>query len=82
MKKTEDLVKNVDELKLEKNTLTSGILKLKKIAEDLKKKNNEKSEALKSIRNFFLTSTLFKIKNVADMEESYNKEKNSEATSK
>jgi hypothetical protein len=30
--------------------------------EDLKKKNNEKSEALKSIRNFFLTSTLFKLK--------------------
>lgn len=36
--------------------------------EDLKKKNSEKSEALKSIRNFFLTSTLFKLKNVSDID--------------
>jgi hypothetical protein len=62
-------------LKSEKNNLTGGILKLKKIAEDLKKKNTEKSEALKSIRNFFMTSTLFKIKNISDLEEGYNKEK-------
>ena len=62
-------------MKSEKNNLTNGILKLKKIAEDLKKKNTDKSEALKSIRNFFMTSTLFKIKNISDLEEGYNKEK-------
>ena len=64
-------------MKSEKNNLTNGILKLKKIAGDLNTKNTEKSEALKSIRNFFMTSTLFKIKNIADLEESYNKEKSS-----
>ena len=62
-------------MKSDKNNLTNGILKLKKIAEDLNRKNVEKSEALKSIRNFFMTSTLFKIKNIEDLEESYNKEK-------
>ncbi len=49
-------------MRSEKTNLSNGIVKLKKYMEDLKKKNNEKSEALKSIRNFFLTSTLFKIK--------------------
>lgn len=82
IKKTEDLIKNVDELKMEKQTLTNGIIKLKKFIEDLKKKNIDKSEALKSIRNFFLTSTVFKIKNIADLEESYNKENNVENTQK
>ncbi len=67
--------KAIDDLKSEKNTLSSGVLKLRKMAEDLKKKNSDKSEALKSIRNFFMTSTLFKVKNVADLEENYNKEK-------
>jgi hypothetical protein len=76
MKKTEDLIKNVDDLKNDKVTLTNGILKLKKISDDLKKKNIEKSEALKSIRNFFLTSTVFKIKNMAELEDSYNKSRN------
>ena len=65
-------------MKSEKNNLMNGILKLKKIAEDLNRKNSEKSEALKSIRNFFMTSTLFKIKNIEDLEESYNKEKASD----
>jgi hypothetical protein len=75
MKKTEDLSKTIDDLRNEKSTLTNGILKLKKISDDLKKKNMDKGEALKSIRNFFLTSTVFKIKNIADLEENYNKSK-------
>ena len=58
----------IEELKTEKNSLTVGVLKLKKFLEDLKKKNSEKSEALKSIRNFFLTSTLFKIKNISELD--------------
>jgi hypothetical protein len=75
MKKTEDLSKTIDDLRNEKSTLTNGILKLKKISDDLKKKNMDKGEALKSIRNFFLTSTVFKIKNIADLEENYSKSK-------
>jgi FtsZ-binding cell division protein ZapB len=62
-------VKHIDELKIEKNSLTNGVIKMKRVIEDLKKKNNEKSDALKSIKNFFLTSTVFKIKSVADFEE-------------
>jgi hypothetical protein len=70
--KTEELVKSVETLKHEKNLLSSGVLKLKKIIEDLKKKNNEKAEALKSIRNFFLTSTVFKVKSISDIEDKSN----------
>jgi len=61
-------MRTIDDLKAEKSNLSSGVLKLKKFLEDLKKKNAEKSEALKSIRNFFLTSTLFKLKNVPDLD--------------
>lgn len=68
IKKTDDLMRTIEELKNEKNNLSSGVLKLKKFLEDLKKKNAEKSDALKSIRNFFLTSTLFKLKNVPDLD--------------
>lgn len=70
--KTEELVKNVETLKNEKNILTNGIVKFKKIIEDLKKKNNDKAEALKSIRNFFLTSTVFKAKSASDFEDKNN----------
>jgi hypothetical protein len=77
MKTTEDLVKNVENLKNEKSVLTAGIFKLKKISDDLKKKNYEKGEALKSIRNFFLTSTVFKLKNLAEIEESKANDKDS-----
>jgi len=61
-------MRTIEDLKSEKNNLSNGVLKLKKFLEDLKKKNSEKSEALKSIRNFFLTSTLFKLKNVPDLD--------------
>jgi hypothetical protein len=68
MKITEDLTKQLEEFKNDKLTLTNGVLKLSKIIEDLKRKNSVKSEALKSIRNFFLNSTLFKIKKMVDPE--------------
>jgi hypothetical protein len=61
-------MRTIEELRSEKNNLSSGVLKMKKFMEDLKKKNAEKSEALKSIRNFFLTSTLFKLKNVVEFD--------------
>lgn len=68
LQKTDDLLKTIEEMKMEKNNLSNGVIKLKKYMEDLKKKNNEKSDALKSIRNFFLTSTLFKLKNESDIQ--------------
>jgi hypothetical protein len=43
-------------------------MKLKKLIEELKKKNLEKSEALKSIKDFFMSSTVFKLKNVTNLE--------------
>lgn len=65
--------KAIETLKIDKSNLTSGIIKLKKIVEDLKKKNSAKSEALKSIRNFFLTSTVFKIKSISQLDENEKK---------
>ena len=53
----------IEDLKIEKKSMSNGIIKLKKYLDELKNKNSQKSEALKSIRNFFMTSTLFKIKN-------------------
>jgi len=53
----------------------NAILKLKKSYDESKQKNNDKSEALKSLRNFFLTSTIFKIKNISDLEIEYKKDK-------
>jgi len=35
-------------------------MKLKKAAEEIKKRNNDKSEVLRSIRNFLVTSTINK----------------------
>ena len=71
-------MQNLENMKQEKLTYTNAILKLKKSLDDSKKKNNDKSEALKSIRNFFLTSTIFNIKNVSDLETAYKKDKNKE----
>ena len=62
-------------MKQEKNNYMNAILKLKKSYDESKQKNNDKSEALKSLRNFFLTSTIFKIKNISDLEIEYKKDK-------
>lgn len=59
----EDLKKEVDTLKLEKGKLAAAVVQFKKTTDELKKKNMSKAEALKSIRHFFLTSTLMKLKN-------------------
>ncbi len=69
IKKSDEYVKQIEELKIEKNSLTNGVIKMKRVIEDLKKKNGEKADALKSLKNFFLTSTVFKIKGVTDFEE-------------
>ena len=72
------MTKQLEELKQERNNYKSAVIKLKHSVDDVKNKNNEKSEALKSIRNFFLTSTLFQIKNISDLEIEYKKSKKTE----
>jgi len=69
-------MKDFEKMKQEKNNCMQALVKLKKQYDDSKKKNNDKSEALKSIRNFFLTSIIFKIKNISDLEIEHKKEKN------
>ena len=50
----------MDDLKQERNDYKNTIMKLKKAAEEIKKRNNDKSEVLRSIRNFLVTSTINK----------------------
>ena len=50
---------------------------MKKITEDLKKKNASKAEALLTIKNFFMNSTLVKLKDIEGFKEA---ETNSENT--
>jgi len=50
----------LDDLKQERNDYKNTIMKLKKAAEEIKKRNNDKSEVLRSIRNFLVTSTINK----------------------
>ena len=47
-------------MKQERNDYKNTIMKLKKAAEEIKKRNNDKSEVLRSIRNFLVTSTINK----------------------
>ena len=50
---------------------------MKKITEDLKKKNASKAEALLAIKNFFMNSTLVKLKEIEGFKEAEeNEEKN------
>ena len=42
---------------------------MKKITEDLKKKNSSKAEALLAIKNFFMNSTLVKLKDIEGFKE-------------
>jgi hypothetical protein len=42
---------------------------MKKITEDLKKKNSSKAEALLAIKNFFMNSTLTKLKDIEGFKE-------------
>lgn len=73
--KNKSLIQQIEELKQEKNNYKNAIIKLKKACDELKQKNFEKSEALKSIRNFFLTSIIFKVKNMPELETEYKKSK-------
>jgi len=57
-KNNSDLTKQLEELKIEKETYRNNISKLKKTTSELRKNNHENSEILRSIRNFFMTSTM------------------------
>ncbi len=60
----DDLKKETEQLKGEKNKFAAAVVQLKKITDDLKKKNVSKSEALKAIKNFFMNSTMLKLKDI------------------
>ena len=73
----ENLRKDNDGLKKDKTKLATAIVQMKKITEDLKKKNASKAEALLAIKNFFMNSTLVKLKEIEGFKEAEeNEEKN------
>ena len=65
----ENLKKDNDGLKKDKTKLATAIVQMKKITEDLKKKNSSKAEALLAIKNFFMNSTLVKLKDIEGFKE-------------
>jgi chromosome segregation ATPase len=73
----ENLRKDNEGLKKDKTKLATAIVQMKKITEDLKKKNSSKAEALLTIKNFFMNSTLVKLKDIEGFKEA---ETNSENT--
>ena len=66
-------------MKKDKTKLATAIVQMKKITEDLKKKNTSKAEALLAIKNFFMNSTLVKLKDIEGFKEG---EENSENKNK
>ena len=75
----ENLRKDNEGLKKDKTKLATAIVQMKKITEDLKKKNASKAEALLAIKNFFMNSTLVKLKDIEGFKEA---EENSENKNK
>ena len=71
--------KDNEGLKKDKTKLATAIVQMKKITEDLKKKNASKAEALLAIKNFFMNSTLVKLKEIEGFKEA---EENSENNNK
>ena len=78
----ENLRKDNEGLKKDKTKLATAIVQMKKITEDLKKKNASKAEALLTIKNFFMNSTLVKLKDIEGFKEAEmdnnNKNKNND----
>jgi len=78
----ENMRKDNENLKKDKTKFAAAVIQMKKMTEDLKKKNASKAEALMTIKNFFMNSTLSKLKEIegfkeaekkAEMEEEKNK---------
>ena len=75
----ENLRKDNEGLKKDKNKLATHLLQIKKVAEDYKKKNASKGEALMAIKKFFMNTTLTKLKEIEGFKEA---ESNSENNNK
>lgn len=60
-----------DKLLYEIETLQRGVYKITRQKEEIERKNEEKGRVLKSIRNYFTGSGLFRIKNICDIEREY-----------
>ena len=65
----DNLRKDNEGLKKDKTKLAAAIVQMRKITEDLKKKNASKAEALLAIKNFFMNSTLVKLKDIEGFKE-------------
>ena len=68
-KLVEDLKTENEGLKKDKSKLTNGLIQLKKIADDLKRKNTSKTEALIAIKSFFMNETLIKLNKINEFSE-------------
>lgn len=77
-KENESLHSKIDKLNYEVESLQHTIYKLNRNKDELINKNTEKASVLKSIRNYFFTSELFKIKNLSDLEKEKSSENNNE----
>ena len=75
----ENLRKDNEGLKKDKNKLATHLLQIKKVAEEYKKKNASKGEALMAIKKFFMNTTLTKLKEIEGFKEA---ESNSENNNK
>ena len=65
----------IKQLQQEKSVLVKELSNMKEIIKSLDKKNKDKSEVLKSVREFFVANTIFKIKNINQLENEYKKSK-------
>ncbi len=74
----ENYKNSIKQLQQEKAVLVKELVNLKEVLKNLDRKNKDKSEALKSVREFFLTNTLFKIKNINELENEYKLSKEKE----
>jgi hypothetical protein len=74
----ENYKNSIKQLHQEKTVLVKELVNLKEVLKNLDRKNKDKSEALKSVREFFLTNTLFKIKNINELENEYKLSKEKE----
>ena len=75
----ENLRKDNEGLKKDKSKLATHLLQIKKVAEEYKKKNASKGEALMAIKKFFMNTTLTKLKEIEGFKEA---ESNSENNNK
>lgn len=71
----ENYKSSIKQLQQEKSLLMKELNNRKEVVKSLDKKNKDKSEALKSVREFFLANTIFKVKNINQLEIEYKRSK-------